>query len=450
MPPKLRFASKRAFQQVQPSSRPPVTPVGRTSAWFLCVAALLTTGCLGRISPDVGTVCDDGAACAGEENPNESKSMAESCSGDDCPEDGDDSSDQDDQDDQDPTPMAGAMAGGMYTGDGMCLSPVTRPETSRGSGFFVADGNIYDPNGCQFVPFGFNGAVFWNVEVDGSRGQHPEAHKGSFADMGAAGANAVRIVTQTAGSFGWNSNPETQRELVELAVENRLVPILEMHNATCGEQPIEPIRTYWESTDMVQLAQDFEDTMWINIANEADFESPEKWRDFYAATIKSLRERDVNNLIVLDAGARCGQDPEAILKYGQEILDGDPNHNVVFSFHMYGYWRTEECPRCGEGWTPPFKVEEDFKALRDTGLAIFIGEFGWDAVEDASVLYDPQVVVQTAEELGIGWTFWSWYEENPNYQAVNDLTQPDDLTQAGEFLLPYIRSIAQPATHMAP
>lgn len=401
--------------------------------WFALIAAL---GCAGRISPaedgPESVMCNEASGCVADQD---------SADPDDPPGDSDPPANMEPEQ----TPEGPNPGGGM--GNGACQNPVARPTASQGSGFFVSAGKIYDPNGCPFLPLGFNGAVYWNVTIDGNRGAHSQEHTASVMHMSQAGANTVRLVTQTEGEFGWNANPETQRELVELAVAQRLVPILEMHNATCGERPIEPVRTYWESAPMVRLAQDFEESMWINIANEADFPSPEAWRDFYSKTIASLRGRGVGNLIVVDAGAHCGQDPEAILKYGKDVLEADPHHNVLFSFHMYGYWKTELCPRCSN-WTPPFQVDHEFQALIDTGLAIYIGEFGWDTTMSQEIVYDPREVVQIAEELGIGWTFWAWYEENPDYRVVQGLDQPGALTEAGEFLVPYLHSIAAPATHM--
>ena len=34
----------------------------------------------------------------------------------------------------------------------------------------------------------------------------------------------------------------------------------------------------------------------------------------------------------------CGQNPDGIIKYGQELLNHDPYKNLIFSVHMYGMW----------------------------------------------------------------------------------------------------------------
>ncbi|MDY7106252.1 MAG: cellulase family glycosylhydrolase [Actinomycetota bacterium] len=321
-----------------------------------------------------------------------------------------------------------------------------RPEGNDGAGFFVDTGAIYDPNGCEFVPMGFNGAVFWNVTVGGSKGAHGDLHTASLADMSAAGANTVRINSQTAGAFGWNANPGTQRELVQAAVDADLVPILEMHDATCSNGSIDAVLDYWTTPEMVALAQDFDDSLWINLANEHTFSSPEEWRDTYRATITELRSLGVTNPIVLDSGANCGQNPESFLLYGQDVLESDPMHNVILSIHMYGFWRTG--PGSGEGFTPPNEVGEQLAALRDTGVPIIIGEFGWDEPAADDVPYDAATVVETAQDLGIGWTYWAWYTDTANHRAVTGLDQPGSPTAAGSYLLPYLEANAAKATNL--
>ena len=322
----------------------------------------------------------------------------------------------------------------------------TRPAGNDGTGFFVDGPTIHDPAGCPFVPMGFNAAVFWNVTGSDGQSSHEAQHRASFAHQRAVGANSVRIVTQTGGSFGWNADPATQRELVELAVEQDLVPILEMHDATC-DASIDAIPTYWTSPEMVQLANDHEDTLWINLANEHNFASPEAWLDGYTTMIGQLRAAGIRNPIMIDSAANCGQSPEAILRYGRDLLEADPQHNVIFSFHLYSFWRTG--PATGQGFTPPNEVTAVFQDLADTGLAIHIGEFGWDQPATDLVTYDPRVVLEQTLAHGFGWSFWSWYEDNPAFRAVSDIadtTPLDALSPAGTALSEHLAANASPAS----
>lgn len=325
---------------------------------------------------------------------------------------------------------------------------VSRPANSAGSGFFVRDGGIYDPNGCRFIPMGFNTFTFWNTD-----GATPQKYLDAVPRMAVHGANTVRIVAVTDhpdNAWSWNANPVVQRELVEAVVSQNMVAMLEMHDATCGK-PIQGVVEYWLSDEMVQLAQDYEQTMWINIANEHNFDSSDQWTEFYIGAIKQLRDRGVNNLIVLDAASDCGQSHAAFMSHGAEVLQADPERNVAFSLHLYAYWRTDlPCSDCGS-WGDsgaPWSIQEEFPKLVATGLPILIGEFAWHAPASKAVPYDGQVFLEQARRYDIGLLFWTWFGDgNDGMRMVNGLSPGASLTPAGDVLVPFLQRTASKASH---
>jgi len=480
----------------------PVVEASVTYRWWWLAAVLGAAGCMGDITPNCPG-CEGSVACSDNECESSGGAGAE-CTGTDC----DDTGTGGDSGDggSDGTGGVGNSGGNLSTNEDVDPEICTgqRPDGNDGAGFFVSAGKIYDPNGCPFVPQGSNAMAFWNVTVNGNKGTYSDAHLASLGDLAELGANSVRITSQidldvpevraafeawfptyfaeyfakyaadnnlsgaaleTAREqqrtqqrqnlegrfFGWNTSPTSQREIIAESADQGLVPILEMHDSTCGNgKPMEQVHAYWTSTEMVQLAQDYEDVLWINYANEVDFASPEEWRDYYIDAIQDLRDLGVKNLIVLDAGKRCGQHPESILAYGQAVLDADPQHNVVFSWHMYGYWYTLPCSvetlDCGAGYQ--FEVSAKFQELADTGLPLFIGEFGWNSAEiqDYPVSYDPTAMLEEAAKHDIGWSYWMWYEDQPHLQVVTDLTDPTSLTEAGVYLRDYMQSNTKRAT----
>ena len=325
-------------------------------------------------------------------------------------------------------------------------SQESRPDYNTGSGFYVFEGKIYDPDGEEFIPMGYNTSVFW-AGNDECKKTNMSKH------IPNTGANAVRIITQTQGAFGWNANPESQRDLVERAVNAGVVPMLEMHNATCSEDEFETITSYWTTESMVKICNDFEKYLWVNIANEHNFETYEEWRDTYTSVVQDFREKGIKNLIVIDAGKFCGQNPEMFMEFGNEVLNADPEKNVVFSIHLYGYWRTLE--KSFTDWTPPFAVENELPALKNEGLPLIIGEFGWDSPEGFAGNYEAETIIQVCEENGIGWFFWAFFdgEDKPYYSILKDVCGgigSSNLTNAGNYILPYIKQNAKRATIFEP
>lgn len=317
-----------------------------------------------------------------------------------------------------------------------------RPDYNTGTGFFVKNGKIYDPSGSEFIPMGYNTSAFWAGNEDCKR-NNMSVH------IPKSGANAVRIVSQTEGAFGWNANPEAQRDLIDRAVQNKLVPMLEMHDATCDKAEFETIVNYWTSEKMVKLCQDYEQYLWVNVANEHNFSDFEAWRDSYKAAIRQFREAGIKNPIVIDAGKNCGQNPEMFKTYGLEVLESDPEQNVIFSIHLYGFWKSED--KTFSDWTPPFTVETDLPALKNAGLPLIVGEFGWDAPEGGAGNYSAEKILSTCRENGIGWFFWAFYDgtENPYYSVLKNVCEgieADNLTTAGAYILPYLQENAKIAS----
>lgn len=321
-------------------------------------------------------------------------------------------------------------------------SQEVRPDYNTGTGFFVKDGKIFDSTGEEFIPMGFNTSAFWAGNADCKK-NNMSVH------IPNSGANAVRIVSQTEGAFGWNANPEAQRDLIDRAVRSQLVPMLEMHDATCDEPQFEKILSYWTSEKMVQLCRDYEQYLWVNIANEHNFTDFETWRDQYKAAVRQLREAGIKNPIVIDAGRNCGQNPEMFKAYGAEVLADDPEQNVIFSIHLYGFWKSED--KTFSDWTPPYTVEVDLPAMKEAGLPLIIGEFGWDEPEGAAGNYTADRILSTCAANGIGWYFWSFYdgEDKPYYSVLKNVCNgipTSNLTVAGAYLLPYLQENAQTAS----
>lgn len=103
---------------------------------------------------------------------------------------------------------------------------------------------------------------------------------------------------------------------------------------------------------------------------------------------------------------------------------------------MYALWTTSDKPH-NSSWQ--FKVEDYLKRFRDSGLAVIVGEFGWEGSETVS--YNPRILVQKVNEYGIGWLSWAWYSDldKPYYNLVNNTSynfnSDADLSDAGIFLV---------------
>lgn len=323
----------------------------------------------------------------------------------------------------------------------------------------VENGKLVDGDGGEFIPYGVNSIHVWRDAQHSLNALENEISKTE--------ANSVRIVS-AGKSWHWNNQSITanqKRNLVQAAINAGLVPMLEMHDGTCVTQcnmpPVgedgEPnnrmglrqIVDEWLEPENLQTLSLFEDKLLLNIANEWG-DNNEEFFICYKDAITRLRDAGVKNVLVIDAGGNCGQNPNSLLQYGDDLFEHDPLQNLVLSIHLYGFWRTND--RQFTDWTPPFSVEVIFPQLADLKAPVLVGEFGWDP-DQGHVNFNPKRMLEISKELGMGWYFWAWSDGEEYHNVVNtsDYTfnGPGDLTPAGEILVndPDIgfKHIARPA-----
>ena len=324
---------------------------------------------------------------------------------------------------------------------------VSRPEYNTGKGFFVLNGKLYDAGGTEFIPIGANTAVFWQSEANAMK---------SFPDMKKAGANCARIISVTndaTNSWSWQSSFTKQKACVKACVDNKIIPILEFHDVTCGNgyetdaenKNLKRVVDYWCSENLVQLCRDYEKYLIVNVANEWG-PTNSLYRDSYKKAITAMRTAGIKNTILIDAGG-CGQNPTTLINYAQELLDFDPQKNILFAIHFYGNWMTKE--KSKQSWQ--FYVEDYLQMFKDKKIPLIVGEFGWTGAPDNFTLYDPKKIITESNKHGIGWLFWAW-NSNPNetyYDIVANYTKgyatEADLTEHGKYIVQQFKDNAKEA-----
>ncbi len=329
---------------------------------------------------------------------------------------------------------------------------VSRPTANTGTGFFVADGKLYDASGSEFIPIGANTAVYWQSETMGMK---------SFPDMKRAGANCARIISVTnnsANTWSWQSNFSKQKACVKACVDNKLIPILEFHDVTCGNgyeadadgKFLKKVVDYWCTPNLVTLCKDYEKYLIVNVANEWG-PTNVGFRDGYKKAITAMRTAGIKNTILIDAGG-CGQNPGTLINYAQELLDFDPERNILFAIHFYGLWMTKE--KSKQSWQ--FYVEDYLQQFKTKKIPVIVGEFGWTGAPDNFTLYDPKKIITESNKHGIGWLFWAW-NSNPDetyYDIVANYTTgyltEADLTEHGKFIVQQYKENAKEAKAFLP
>lgn len=348
------------------------------------------------------------------------------------------------------SPIEKSSFAAMATAYVNSVKPRSRPSSNTGKGFFVVDGKIYDKNGWEFVMRGANSCNAWHS---------PTVALPSIAEQAKAGANATRIVMGFVEPL-WAANtgsPAKKRELIQAAINAKLVPVIELHEATaqsvydkpfvgfnntsdrCG---LKQIVDHWLEPEILAILKEFEDKIILNIANEYGGTLPggglTNWKQDYITSIARLRAASVNCLLMVDTN-QAGQDPFEILKNGKEILNADPQKNVCFALHEYGaaFQGTGIPPN---NWSANHLIDNIIPQFQESGLAVIIGEFAW-YLNNEGYTYEGEYLVKLMTNYGLGYFFWGWVDrlEEPRFCMVNtanhQFNSNADLTPAGQFLV---------------
>jgi mannan endo-1,4-beta-mannosidase len=250
-----------------------------------------------------------------------------------------------------------------------------------------------------------------------------------------ANANAARAVF---GPGGGATTPALGESIVRQYIAERVVPVVDYHNATCDENPasLSAAVDFWLGEDKAWL-QSLERYVVLNITNEWGPNST-VWRDAYMAAVARLRQAGVKNLLMIDAGGACGQLAESVEAWGNTVFDSDPEKNIVFSIHQYGFWVDPGSPKAGT-WDgrQPYDIDAELIRLQATGLPIVIGEFSSSAFNQ--VTYTTRLALAAYEAHGVGWLAWMWNnpggDSSVDVAVTNVYETSSDLTDFGQLLV---------------
>ena len=194
------------------------------------------------------------------------------------------------------------------------------------SGLYVDGTSLRTAAGDPVVLRGINHAHCWYRFEDET----------AFAAIADTGANCIRIVC--ACGIQWEADTaESMAAAIERARELGMLAIVEVHDGT-GDNSIDTLKSigdFW--CGMSDVLSGTEGYCIVNIANEwCGKHSADTWKDGYTEVIPMLRGAGIKNVIMVDAPG-WGQYGKAVGKTGIDIFKADPDHNTMFSVHMYGF-----------------------------------------------------------------------------------------------------------------
>jgi len=203
----------------------------------------------------------------------------------------------------------------------MCLMAFRAVPVWAQNTIYVNNGRIYTPCAEDIVMRGYNEMFIWSTDRTGNT---------TLPEMKKNGSNAVRLVWTTEGD-------ESEFDaLISNSIKNNMIPVAELHDATGGFSKLQQLLDYWKRPAVLATIQKYKNWLVVNIGNEVGngSETVAQWVDYYKDAITQLRNAGIDTPLMIDCGG-YGNQERYFLQGGNELLDFDPLHNLIFSVHTY-------------------------------------------------------------------------------------------------------------------
>jgi hypothetical protein len=306
-----------------------------------------------------------------------------------------------------------------------------RPSYSAGGGFFVYQGQLYDPNGNVFRIRGVDRAHFDDPDQPGLANAQVNAVRFFMYDIGVSGAPGVSNYARVAQEDHINHG-----ELPIITAAN-IAGISQVSTGTQTPGNLAAIVSWWVANEATFAP--IMNKIAINIANEWGPGNSSVWASGYESAIAALRAAGYTCPLVIDTGG-SGQDINDLTEYSQQVFNSDPQKNIIFSFHFYGL---------GEG--PPWSTASQLTTvtsqlaslMQSTGAVFILGEFGpGRGIGPSPTNLAPGQIIAAAEANNLGWMAWAWDDNDEsacgadNYwfsmtYSCGTYNAPSDLTDYG-------------------
>ena len=278
----------------------------------------------------------------------------------------------------------------------------------------------------------------------------PQSNK--LAELAKTGANAVRI--QWYINYGNSSRPQYSLQDLDnflgQCTTQGIIPILFLSDVTCQPNPAlvnTQLIPWWTSPDVMTVLKKHQQHLIINLANELGFyrwvgsttTALEDFKNAYKTAITSIRQQDLHVPLMIDA-PDCGTSLEAFNLVGQQLINHDPDHNLLLSEHAYwaGYDGFSALNTAIQANLPIV-----FGEIANTQDEVINGvtQYGYYSLDGSNQGNPPlnnftyQALLQNLKQQDIGWLAWSWWKDNSARRQMTSNGNFSGLTTYGNDLV---------------
>lgn len=213
-------------------------------------------------------------------------------------------------------------------------------------------------------------------------------------EIAKTGTNAYRMA--------YSTTAEELEFVLQKAIceHNMIVSVMNVHgyNET----------TWWNSPEIKAVLKKYESHITLHAYAEAPYDgalpgSDERWLQETMKVIKEIRSYGYICPIEVLANS-WGQNVKVLLKYGQKVIDSDPEHNIILGYQVYSTTRLEGANK--------MTIETALKVVAESGLPMILGSCAFTD-EKGNQLYGSPVdgwkrVWRGSYDYGISCYYWCW------------------------------------------
>jgi mannan endo-1,4-beta-mannosidase len=337
------------------------------------------------------------------------------------------------------------------------LAQPTRQPSQTKNTLYTKGRYLYDSSGQKIVLRGINLPLLDDWDF-------PQSDK--LAELEKTAANAVRI--QWYKDYGQPTRPAYSLQdldnFLAKCKTNQIVPILGLWDLTCKSDATmlnTQLIPWWTSEPVLAVLKKHQRYLIVNLANELGIyrwadnseEALETYKNAYKSAITSIRQH-LQVPIAIDA-PDCGTSIEVFTKIAQELLDADPDRNLLFSGHAYwaGYDGMSHINAAIEANLPlvfgEIANKQDESIAGETKYCYYDLD-GNNENNRPQTDFTYQALLTMLQEQEIGWLAWSWWKDNCAKREMTRDGNFSGLTPYGDDLVNNpvygLKAIAQRST----
>jgi len=311
----------------------------------------------------------------------------------------------------------------------------------------VSGKNVKDANGNIVTLRGMNFPI---MDVGSVNLNTPSTYTTLIDEFAKTGSNVIRISWNTNGVH-WRDQPAhggtpgtmdgyiangKLGALIDYCFSKNLFVILEIHDGTCQNDWAKfnnTIVPFWTSPNVVNLINSHKSKLIVNIANEFGYDSDwggnnSAFKTNYINAISTLRNAGITVPVMIDA-ANCGMASSSLVSMSSDILNADPQKNVIFSVHTYwsAYANTNA--------TIDAKMNEMISSPQCFVLGEIANLQDNNACGDTDITPIYKRVLTDACPAKMGWLSWSYFADCATNRQATTTGYFANLTTFGDDLV---------------